>query len=80
MAKIINTTFEKTEPVKPREREAFRCSNCDGQFFSQVVKILKISAVEMVAAGQANKDGILPIPFFKCDTCGEILEELNPQK
>jgi DNA-directed RNA polymerase subunit RPC12/RpoP len=53
--------------------DPIECKECSGQFFRQVM-MLKV--VPKLVVG-AQKDVVVPMPAFRCDDCGAIIEEMT---
>jgi hypothetical protein len=53
--------------------DPIECKECSGQFFRQVT-MLKV--VPKLVVG-AQKDVVVPMPAFRCDDCGAIIEEMT---
>jgi len=47
------------------------CNECDNHTFEQVRVIKKLSKL----MSPKGEEGIVPIPVFKCDECGNINDE-----
>ena len=54
--------------------EDIRCSSCGNFTFEQVVLLKKLSAL----MSPSGREGLLPIPVFACNACGNINPELIP--
>jgi hypothetical protein len=53
--------------------DPIECKECSGQFFRQVM-MLKVIPKLVVGA---QKDVVVPMPAFRCDDCGAIIEEMT---
>jgi predicted nucleic acid-binding Zn ribbon protein len=51
------------------------CQNCNGEFFKSSTMFRTASRILL----GTPEDQIIPIPVFRCDDCGEVLEETLPQ-
>ena len=51
------------------------CTECGGMYFRQVMAINKVSRF----ITGADKDTIVPVPVFRCDDCGHVPEEFQPE-
>jgi uncharacterized Zn finger protein len=51
------------------------CTECGGMYFRQVMAINKVSRF---LTGQ-DKDTVYPVPVFRCDDCGYVPEEFQPE-
>lgn len=50
------------------------CGECGGVLYRQVIGLKRISKFDP-NYGNGIKDILVPIPIFRCDDCGAILEE-----
>ena len=55
------------------EIDPIECKECSGNFFRQVM-MLKVIPKLIVGA---QKDVVVPMPAFRCDDCGAIIEEMT---
>lgn len=49
-----------------------KCSKCGSPFFKEVMIVKKISSV-LTGTG---KPGMMPIPVYVCEKCGEVLHSM----
>ena len=61
--------------IKPGDLKPMICSECGGMYFRQVMSINKVSRF---LTGQ-DKDTVYPVPVFRCDDCGYVPEEFQPE-
>ena len=61
--------------IKPGDLKPMICSECGSMYFRQVMCINKVSRF---LTGQ-DKDTVYPIPVFRCDDCGHVPEEFQPE-
>jgi|TARA_Y100000389_G_scaffold107739_1_gene104789 hypothetical protein len=68
--------MNKNQPnINPADAEPMICSNCGGMYFRQVMCINKLSRF---ITGH-DKDTVIPVPVFRCDDCGHVPEEFQPE-
>ena len=53
------------------EATTIQCEKCESLFFDSVFMIKRVTKE------QVGKDGIIPIPTFRCAKCGHINEEFS---
>lgn len=58
------------------QTEAIVCEECGGNVFTEALMLQKVPAI-LTGTG---KDGIVPIPTFRCCKCGHINAEFLPQE
>lgn len=63
----------KLEQALPNAK-SFECQNCKSIFFKQVVVLKEISKIILASPENVT----VPIPIYRCDDCGDILEALLP--
>lgn len=63
----MNISLDKTTPIV--------CEECGNDSFRQVVFLRKVSKF---LAG-TTQDGLIPIPSFACDKCGNVNAEFKPK-
>jgi hypothetical protein len=63
----MNVQLNKTLPVL--------CESCGNPTFKEVMFIRKVSKF----ISGTPQDGMIPIPTFACDSCGNINEEFKPK-
>lgn len=61
--------------INPKDTTALKCEECESETFNQVYFIRKASRL---ITGKAQ-DTLIPIPTFKCDSCGHINKEFTPK-
>tara|TARA_A100001201_G_scaffold7607_1_gene12130 strand:+ start:348 stop:560 length:213 start_codon:yes stop_codon:yes gene_type:complete len=61
--------------IKPGDLKPMTCTECGGMYFRQVMAINKVSRF----ITGADKDTIVPVPVFRCDDCGHVPEEFQPE-
>ena len=61
--------------IKPDDMKPMICKECGGMYFRQVMCINKVSRF---LTGQ-DKDTVIPVPVFRCDDCGAVPEEFQPE-
>jgi len=65
-----------TQPnIKASDLKPMTCTECGGMYFRQVMAINKVSRF---LTGQ-DKDTVYPVPVFRCDDCGYVPEEFQPE-
>ena len=65
-----------TQPnIKASDLKPMTCTECGGMYFRQVMAINKVSRF---LTGQ-DKDTVYPVPVFRCDDCGNVPEEFQPE-
>ena len=65
-----------TKPnISPKDLKPMICTECTGMYFRQVMCINKVSRF---LTGQ-DKDTVYPVPVFRCDDCGAVPEEFQPE-
>ena len=65
-----------TQPnIKASDLKPMTCTECGGMYFRQVMAINKVSRF---LTGQ-DKDTVYPVPVFRCDDCGHVPEEFQPE-
>ena len=68
----MNTTKPN---ISPNDLKPMICTECGGMYFKQVMCINKVSRL---LTGQ-DKDTVYPVPVFRCDDCGHVPEEFQPE-
>tara|TARA_R110000796_G_scaffold126380_2_gene241155 strand:- start:996 stop:1208 length:213 start_codon:yes stop_codon:yes gene_type:complete len=68
----MNTPNKK---INPSDLKPMICTECTGMYFRQVMCINKVSRF---LTGQ-DKDTVYPVPVFRCDDCGAVPEEFQPE-
>jgi len=68
MQQNINVDIKQTSPVI--------CEKCENGYFDQALVIRKASGL---LTGQ-SKPSYIPIPVFKCTSCGHVNEEFLPKE
>ena len=68
----MNTTKPN---ISPNDLKPMICTECGGMYFKQVMCINKVSRC---LTGQ-DKDTVYPVPVFRCDDCGHVPEEFQPE-
>jgi hypothetical protein len=53
-----------------------KCEKCENETFQDVVYLFKIS--KLVTG--SDQDTLVPMPSFKCTSCGHINEEFAPKR
>ena len=61
--------------IKSGDLKPMTCTECGGMYFRQVMAINKVSRF---LTGQ-DKDTVIPVPVFRCDDCGAVPEEFQPE-
>ena len=61
--------------ISPNDLKPMICTECGGMYFRQVMCINKVSRF---LTGQ-DKDTVYPVPVFRCDYCGHVPEEFQPE-
>jgi|TARA_R100000081_G_C4742321_1_gene129615 uncharacterized Zn finger protein len=61
--------------IKSGDLKPMTCTECGGMYFRQVMAINKVSRF----ITGADKDTIVPVPVFRCDDCGHVPEEFQPE-
>ena len=61
--------------INPADLKPIICTECGGMYFRQVMSINKVSRF---LTGQ-DKDTVYPVPVFRCDDCGHVPEEFQPE-
>ena len=65
-----------TQPnISQKDLKPMVCTECGGMYFRQVMCINKVSRF---LTGQ-DKDTVYPVPVFRCDDCGHVPEEFQPE-
>lgn len=53
-----------------------KCEKCGNDTFNDIVYLFRISKI----VTGSNQDTLVPMPSFKCSSCGHINEEFQPKK
>ena len=61
--------------IKQDDMKPMICAECGGMYFRQVMSINKVSRF----ITGADKDTVYPVPVFRCDDCGHVPEEFQPE-
>ena len=68
--------MNKNQPnINPADAEPMICSNCSGMYFRQVQAFKRLSGL----LSPTGKEQIVPVPVFRCDDCGHVPEEFQPE-
>ena len=59
--------------IKSSDLKPMICTECDGMYFRQVMRINKVSRF---LTGK-DKDTVYPVSVFRCDDCGHVPEEFQ---
>jgi len=59
--------------VKLEDCSDVRCDNCDGEYFTQVFTLKKVSAL----MSPTGNDMFLPVQVFRCKECDHVNEEFT---
>lgn len=71
-----------SNPQQPRlnvdlsKAQDVTCDNCGNYTFQEVVLMKKVSAL----VSPTGKEGIVPIPVFACNACGNINKQFLPYR
>jgi len=65
----------KQPNISPKDLKPMVCTECGGIYFRQVMRINKVSRF---LTGK-DKDTVYPVPVFRCDDCGHVPEEFQPE-
>jgi predicted nucleic acid-binding Zn ribbon protein len=60
--------------INLRECPTIKCESCEGIYFREVIYIKR---VPKLMTG-SPEDTTVPLPIYKCDSCGHINEGFNP--
>ena len=61
--------------IDPKSMSPLKCEECGSEHFREIYLIRKQSGLMV---GSSN-DIIIPVPTFKCDSCGHINKEFTPK-
>lgn len=59
--------------INPEDLTTFECSNCQGQYFKQVLGFKKLSAI----LSPNGQEQLIPVQTFRCDDCNMVPEEFQ---
>jgi DNA-directed RNA polymerase subunit RPC12/RpoP len=66
--------MEQNFNINPSQLKLYKCTNCEGKLFESVTAIGRVPKLSIASPN----DVIVPIPIWRCVTCGEILHSLIP--
>jgi len=76
MGKQINMGQQQPQvAIKPEDLTDVTCTECGHQVFTPVFLFKKISAI----LSPNGQESIIPLPTYKCDSCGHINKEFLPK-
>lgn len=62
--------------IQIKDLDDLVCENCSNPTFSQVFAIKKVPAT----LSPYGKEAFIPMPVYQCTNCGEISDQMYPNK